>query len=207
MELNLPSGITIGDCENRFSRFVEEEYDYYDGIKSSDPNHISPEDVIVTSAINSNLTAKNIRSVHREISKRCDPILVKIPVDASLISDDLDEQSIENLLREACSVYGALIPVATKILHRKRRNLIPILDNVIMEHYVGKAGVNRAQDGSRASGIGMDCLMLFREDLNASWAELHGMLAENDFGIISEVRALEALIWMEIEPSALYPAR
>ena len=107
MELILLSGITIGDCEDRLTRFVEEEFNYYDGIPSSDPNHISPEDVIVTTAINSNLTAKKIRRVHREISERCDPILGKIPVDASLMSGELDEQTIENLFREACSVYEA----------------------------------------------------------------------------------------------------
>lgn len=199
MQLKLPSRLTITDCENRLSWFVEEEYDYYDGIPSSDPNHISPEDVIVTTAINSNLNAKKIRRVHREISEKCDPILAKIPVDAQLISDDLDEQTIEDLFREACSVYGALMSVATKILHRKRRELIPILDNGVMEHYVGKTRVD-SQDGGSASVMGMECLQLFRRDLKATWNDLQGILAGNNFGI-SKVRALEALIWMEVTGS------
>ena len=95
------------------------------------------------------------------------------------------------------------MPVATKILHRKRRELIPILDNVMLLHYVGEKGVGRAQDGNRAPKIGMECLKMFKADLKAAWDDVHNMLVENSFRI-SEVRALEALIWMETEPSWSY---
>ena len=203
MLIRLPSGLTIDDCVTRLSKFTEEEFEYYDGIQSSDPNHISPEDVIVTTAVNSQLNAGKIRSVHREISSKCDSILAEIPESASLISGDVNEELIENLFREACSVRWVLMPVATKILHRKRRELIPILDNVILTHYVGEKGVGRAQDGNHAPKIGMECLKMFRADLTAAWDDLHKMLVENNFRI-SEVRALEALIWMEIEPFGSY---
>ncbi len=182
--------------------FVDQEYDYYDAIPSKGHNHISPKDVIVTAAMNSQLTAGKIRSVHREMSKKCDPILGEIPADASLLNLDVDEPLLA-LLEAACSVRFVLVPVATKILHRKRRDLIPILDNVVMRHYVGEKGVRRAQNKIHAPGIGMECLGSFRTDLAAAGKELQTILDSQSFRLTG-VRALEALIWMEVEPSGSY---
>ena len=90
-----------------------------------------------------------------------------------------------------------------KILHRKRRDLIPILDNVVMRHYVGEKGVRRAQNKIHAPGIGMECLGSFRTDLAAAGKELQTILDSQSFRLTG-VRALEALIWMEVEPSGSY---
>ena len=86
MGITLPSGLTITEAEGRILRFAENEYAYYDGIPSTQPNHITPVDVMVTNAINSNVnTADKIREVHLGLAEACDPILPMIPEETTLI--------------------------------------------------------------------------------------------------------------------------
>ena len=145
MGITLPSGLTITEAEGRILRFAENEYAYYDGIPSTQPNHITPVDVMVTNAINSNVnTADKIREVHLGLAEACDPILPMIPEETSLL-DRLDEGLLKRLFEAACSVRYVLLPVATKVLHRKRPWLIPVLDNVVLKYYLGDSGVLRAQ--------------------------------------------------------------
>ena len=200
------SGLTITDSEHKLQRFLEEEYAYYDGVSSIDPNHITPVDVMVTNAVGSQVnTPDRIRSVYHGLAEKCDFILVMIPEDGHLLSGDVDDDLIRQLFEAACSVKGVLMPVATKVLHRKRRHLIPMLDNVVLGHYVGDAGVARAQNKGMAPHVGMEALANFRADLHACQLTLREILRPiGERFPISEVRALEALVWMETEPNRYY---
>lgn len=80
--------------------------------------------------------AAKVRRVHRGLAERCDPLLPSIPVEADLASFDSDLALTGGLLDAACQAWGVWIPVATKVLHRKRRRLIPMLDTVVVEHYL-----------------------------------------------------------------------
>jgi Family of unknown function (DUF6308) len=59
--------------------------------------------------------------------------------------------------------------VATKVLHRKRRNLIPMLDNVAIEYYLQAMAQEHlraaSQDKRRAPSVAMTAVRAFREDL------------------------------------------
>jgi hypothetical protein len=59
----------------------------------SDPNHISPADMLATVGLNSRIdTAVKVRAVHRGMGAACAPILAGIPADAELLSfEPLDE--------------------------------------------------------------------------------------------------------------------
>ena len=206
MDIHLPSHLSITDSEVKLLRFAEEEYAYYDGIPSADPDHITPVDVMVTNAVNSRLdTADKIRNVHRGLAKECDPILAKISQDAHLLDEPFNEDSIAELFEAACCVPDVLLSRATKVLHRKRPHLIPMLDNVVLTHYVGGAEVARAQDKGRAPQVGMEALTGFRADLRACQPALRDILHPIGGRFpLSEVRALEALVWMETEPNGYY---
>lgn len=188
-------------------RFSDQEYAYYDDVPSTQPNLITPMDVMVTNAMNSNVnSAGKIRVVHLGLDCVCRPILSKIPEEADLLNDSLEEGLIRQLFAAACSVKYVLLPVATKVLHRKRRNLIPVLDNVVLEHYVGKSVVAKAQNKRNAPDVGIEALKKFRYDLKATQHSIQTVcefLAEKSYHF-SQVRVLEALIWIESEPRGYY---
>src|SRR5689334_12738011 len=134
--LSLVSGLHISAPLEQLRAFCAEEYVYYDAIPSAAPDHVLPLDVLVTVAVNSFVNdAKSIRLVHRGLAQRCDPLLARIPEDVNLLESPSALAVVGDLLAAALDAKRVLVPVATKVLHRKRRALIPMLDSVIIEHY------------------------------------------------------------------------
>jgi hypothetical protein len=211
--LRTPSGLTI-DLGEPLHRFFKEEWAYYDGIPDRDPDRLLPEDVLTTVAVNSYVnSAPRVRSVHRGLASALDPLLARIPVEADLRDFDPGFVQVRELLAAACAVPYVLVPVATKVLHRKRPSLLPMLDNVILEEYLRllhRTDIRgRSQDKRRAADIGMLVLAAFRDDLEAGWSDLSA--ASDELGgkgwPITPVRVLEAASWIAIEPRGYYRTR
>jgi hypothetical protein len=57
-------------------------------------------------------------------------------VKADLLTFDPDLEEFRELINAAVQARQVLVPVATKVLHRKRRGFIPMLDTVVMGHFV-----------------------------------------------------------------------
>jgi hypothetical protein len=209
--MRLRSGCVIEDPLERLMRFCREEYDYYDGILSSDPNRVEPIDVLATVSMNSYVNnAVRIRSVHRNLAGICDPLLAQIPVDADLLFFDVYERRVRALLEAAIQVPGVLIPVATKVLHRKRPFLIPMLDNVVIGYYLETSGHSDrwpwSQDKSKAAAVASEVLRDFRDDLHALNTEIEALretLRVQGYSL-SPVRILELLVWTQVEPVGYY---
>ncbi len=206
----LSSGLLIERATERLRAFCQEEYLYYDAIESADPNHIDPADILVTVAVNSFVnSADRVRAVHRGLAERCDPILEAIPVDADLGQPGTDLDPLEQLLAAACGVKWVLVAVATKVLHRKRRQLIPMLDSVLIDYY-RSTGVDVSwaalEDGARAGSAAMPIVRSFKGDLQNAGAELEALRAElREEGFdLTNVRILELLIWIQTEPRGYY---
>lgn len=205
----LPSGAVIPEPQRLLDTFFLEEWPYYDGIDDPDPHRIHPVDVIATLSVNSFLTsATRIRSVHRGLAAACESQLAAIPVDADLRTFPLDQ--VVEVLHAACQVPYVLVPVATKVLHRKRRGLIPMLDTVVSDYYLGSLGRRdlrpATQDKRRAAEAARLPLEGFRKDLDALWpelTELRAQLAAAGFPV-TELRILEVLVWMWADPLRQY---
>jgi hypothetical protein len=212
--LALPSGLAISEPLERLRRFSG-EYPYYDGIPMGNPNEIEPLDVIVTVSVNSFInTADKIRRVHLAMSEACREPLRRIPSDADLLDvDDSLLRAIRDLLCEAMRARGVLVASATKVLHRKRPRLIPMLDSVVLRHYL--SGPERGPllartiekvSAESAADAAMVALDGFRSDLAAAAPGL-SMLREalsNDGFDLSMVRILDILVWTEVEPRGAY---
>ncbi|MCC6222184.1 MAG: hypothetical protein IT201_01680 [Thermoleophilia bacterium] len=206
-----PSGLVLTDPGGDLRRFCEGEYAYYDGIGSTDPDRIEPLDVLVTVAVNSFVnSAVKVHRVHRGLVEACEPPLAGIPEQADLLTCDPDLALTEQLLDAACRVPGVLLPVATKVLHRKRRRLIPMLDNVLLNHYLASPERSvlktATQDGRRAASVARVVLKLFRADLAASVEALRPIgegLASLGYPL-TPLRMLEILVWIETEPGGTY---
>jgi hypothetical protein len=158
--LELASGCTIERPLYRLKWFCEGEYAYYDAIPSANPNRIDPLDVLVTVAMNSFVnSATRVHRVHQGMAVTCEPILATIPEDADLVDLDLWSGPLRELLHEAVQVQGVLIPVATKVLHRKRRSLVPMLDSVVLRHYLSAPEYKALLAGTESKDKAADVAM------------------------------------------------
>jgi len=209
-ELELPSGKIANPLE-RLLAFCRAEYAYYDAIPSADPNRIDPLDVLVTVAMNSYVDrAVKVRRVHQGLAGNCDQLLAALPEEADLLDLHRWNEPLRALLHAAVQAPFVLIPVATKVLHRKRRFLIPMLDNVVLNHYLSSPDLSRllpaTQDKKRAANAAMEALARFRVDLvhaQDGIKSLRSSLARESF-LMTPIRVLEILIWTEVEPVGYY---
>lgn len=210
--LQLASGLRIAEPLDRLGRFCREEYAYYDAVAQEDPDKVTPLDVIVTTAVNafSTASARKIRDIHRGLLK-VQPLLAEVPREVSLQdASALDLDAVRRLLKAAVAVPGVLVAVATKVLHRKRPALIPILDSVIIGYYRQSSGerwLSAAwEDERRAAEAAVRVMQLFREDLlgvRDQLEQLTRQLSSEGFRL-TPVRALELLIWTEAERQGYY---
>jgi hypothetical protein len=206
--LRLASGLAVAAPHDRLLAFCTEEYAYYDAIPSTRPDRIEPIDILATVAMNSFVnSASRVWSVHKGLAEACEPILGQIPEHADLRTFDL--AAVQRLLDAACRVRWVLVPVATKVLHRKRRSLIPMLDGVVIDYY-RRAGVSVSDaalgDGARAAAAVMPVLEAFRADLASAWDHLTALtlrVAGSGYQL-TPLRALELLVWTETEPRGYY---
>jgi hypothetical protein len=207
--LELSSGAVIPEPQRLLGAFFEEEWAYYDGIDETDPARIEPLDVVATLSVNSFLSsATRIRSVHRGLVVACERDLDQIPVDADLRTFPIDQ--IVELLDAACQVPYVLVPVATKVLHRKRRKLIPMLDSVVTEYYLDAADrtelLPATQNKHRAASVARVVLEGFKADLESAWSDLEALQSglDQDGFPVSRVRILEVLVWIANDPRRQY---
>jgi hypothetical protein len=154
--------------------------------------------------------ADRLRRIHEGFVERVEPLLADIPVDADLRDYDPELAQVQTLFEAAVSIPGVLVPVTTKILHRKRRRLIPILDNVVLDHYLKASGAAKqmwkTQDKSRAPAVAKQVLVLFRQDLLECYEPLRDLsaMAEDAGYPVTPLRFLELLIWSQVEPRGYY---
>ena len=164
-DLELPSGLVVRRVEQRLASFLEEEWLYYDAIADGTPNDITVTDVLAPIFVNAYFQRQRdtLRGIHRGLAGACNELLAKISVEADLRAIDAPMDELRELLAAAVAVRGVLIPVATKVLFRKRRGLIPILDNEIIRYYAWARCVTGpdiplpGQQGVGSSGSGHDC--------------------------------------------------
>jgi hypothetical protein len=116
----------------------------------------------------------------------------------------------KDLIHAAVQATQVLVPVATKVLHRKRRNYIPMLDSIVIKHYATAMKrldwIEKSQSKATAAAAAVDVLKAFREDLQHAFtriAVLRTDLANAGFDL-TPVRILEVLVWTEMEPNGYY---
>ncbi len=212
----LPSGLSfpLEEAYARLLRFCREEYDYYDRIPDLSPHRVEPVDALVTLSMNSFINdAAKVRTVHCGLAGRCDSILPRIPVDADLLTFDAELREFQQLIHAAVQAPRVLVPVATKVLHRNRRGFIPMLDSVLINHYVNALRRPDLREKSQlktfAASVAVDVLKAFRADLSHSQAhigQLRSRLADHGYDL-SMVRILEVLIWTGTERNGYYRSR
>ena len=99
---------------------------YLDHEPTTPPDHVVPEDLAVTILINSRVGPEAFKSVQDHgKSLRLD----RLPEKPFELLNDSERDLLADLIVEMAGWRGFAASVATKILHKKRPVLIPILDN------------------------------------------------------------------------------
>ena len=204
--VTLSSEKEIEQAQVRLTKFCDEEYSYYDGLSPfTNPDQIEPIDILATLSVNSYINnAKWIRDIHRGMVKNCSELLAEIPHNSNLLTCNPSTlEVLKELLNTAIQIPRVLIPVATKILHRKRPNLIPMLDNVVIKFYLNTStpgnSWSHTQDKKQAARIAMTVLDYFRQHLQNLLPKIELLqthLAQKNY-ILTPVRILEILVWLD----------
>lgn len=201
----LASGVPARLAPETLLRFCREEWAYYDGVPDRNPNRVLPEDVSVTVAVNSFVTrADLLRTVHSGLAKACDPLLPGIPVNADLRTFDADLSEAYELLDRACQAREVGLARATKVLHRKRRGFIPMLDSVVVDAYLDALG----RPGTRLTEqeVGIFVMKAIRRDLEEALQDVNKVgLALAEAGTpMTHLRILEVGVWIANERRGYY---
>lgn len=211
-QIAFPSGLTIKRPLNRLSRFLTDEFEWYDCFTDPSPNSIAPFDVLVAAGINAYIggaSASRLRTIHVDLVRECSDPLKALPaaLDLALMTD---VAIVADLLLAGVRANGAQSAVVTKILHRKRRQAIPILDSVVVGHYCDKkvaatlAETYVTEVNRRAALV--TALKAVQTDLQGSAAELAQLKADVTTAgwSIGTLRIHDILAWTEVEPRGYY---
>jgi Family of unknown function (DUF6308) len=211
VSIAFPSGLSVDDPADRLRKFLTQEYDYYDAIPDSSPDEIVPLDVLVATGINAfiGVGAARIRKVHRGMVAKCNAALRALPISTDLeVMKDVGP--IIDVIAPATDVESVLSAVASKVLHRKRRSTIPIIDSVLAGHCCPSrdaAVLSESYPSQARLRRALTCFLeVVRDDLQATHRELtllQQMMMREGWQL-TPLRIHDILIWTGKEPSAWY---
>ena len=184
--------------------FAEGAWDLYDGVAVVPNSDLTVCDIILSVALNSQLDTRN-KIWHVWQQKRAiEEALTRIPSTLSLSAEQVPWEDLFYLFEAFCSAKYAKEAVATKVLHKKRPALIPIYDRVVGEYFRPHIDARVWQRGGAAFLI--QYMQLFRQELLTHEHEIDRLcaLAAEQGWLITPVRMLEVLIWIEYDPLASY---
>lgn len=105
---------------------------YYDAIQTAHDHTVTPTDVLAASALHPGLTRGDLAFFRERASEVSAWLSV---LDPEMTLWDADEQTLEHLRSLVAFEPTMSVTLASKVLHRKRPNLIPLLDRHIIDWY------------------------------------------------------------------------
>ncbi len=176
-------------------------YTYYDAVTTTDAD-IGPVDVLATAALHPGLSQTDL-AWFVEAAKEVADVLAALPRSASLTeANQLELGVLENLPalaahRTGQAPGGVGLSLLSKVLHRKRPRLIPLIDRAITERYrhvTGRKGVSAwpslVHALSRADLCNRDNAQILAR-LSIEMAE------ELETPVPSHLRLLDIAVWMD----------
>ncbi len=197
--------LTIEKPEKKLLAFLRSEWLLYDGQPVSQDSQLELFDILVSIMTNSRLdTARKVWSVWNGRTE-IEDALSEVPADIALTDPEIPWEKLGRLFDVFCGIKYAKEAVTTKVLHKKRPDLIPILDSVTCKHLHDCAGNPVPRGASRGVYL-VEYMKRFREQLLGCLPQITDLcgLAASLGMPITRIRALEILMWVELEPSGRY---
>jgi len=137
--MRLRSGLEINNPRMLLRAFVMQWYPMYDGVPVLQDNHLRVTDISLSTMMNSRIAGHTGALLYRG-RESVESGLSKIPAGLDLLDvvrgDDIPgAEGICQAIVGMSQIPRVKLSVATKILHKKRPGLIPILDPVVESHY------------------------------------------------------------------------
>ncbi len=196
--LELPSGLKIDRPRRLILAFVDHWYEMYDGVHVAQDNQLRASDIALSTMLMSRISGVTAGYILR-IKAPIEDGLTRIPANLDLLDAGTDTdipgaKGIGQAITAACTVPRAKLAVSTKILHKKRPGLIPILDSFVANHYAPQC----PSDPNRSWGdYALALTRLIHRDMLSASSQLRDLqeeLAENKTPMTA-CRILNALTW------------
>ncbi len=188
-DIILQTGETISDCISKLRCFcvLDASYKNYDLVPVKEDNSLVISDVKLANRMVARMKLEIVQSVMNR-AKSINSALAQIPAGLELSNDVIPWVALENLFR---ATLGPQIHAAraTKILHKKRPHLIPILDSVVVSYC---QTVKRHPDGDEASRM-VECVRTIKADIERNLDTFRRLIAATNQ--ITVVRAHDILVW------------
>lgn len=114
---------------------------YYDVVPSRHPGEVDPVDVLATAALHPGLSQRDLAYFH-DSAELLAGWLGAVPTDVALAQAD---DGVVDHLGHLADAPGPGVALLSKVLHRKRPHLLPLVDRHILDWY-------RPMTGQRAAG-------------------------------------------------------
>ena len=202
--IRLQDGTPIPNCEKKIVSYcnggLEKRKDY--SYKNYDKPSASPDTLTACDIrIANRIQARIPNTLQKPILDKSDEIeraLKSISPESDLADwDKWDE--LTQLFRILTAINGVKLARATKILHKKRPRLIPILDSVIQK-YVRKVSQDSSLENEDYADRATACCKVIQKDLkdnhNALLTIRRNVKETNDIEL-SRVRILDILLWLK----------
>lgn len=203
--LYLRDGRSIANPLERLRRFCGSEYALYDAVDTPQDSTLTIHDILLSVAVNSRLDAKGLSSIW-QARARVEQHLRLISPTISLTDPEshIPWHAILAMFEEFEHIKYAKLAVASKILHKKRPALIPIMDDIVRRYYQ-QAYPDLAWSW-KCGPLSGQLMRHARGDLLAARPQLEVLASalQTDSRPLTLVRLLEVLIWMEAEPKGYY---
>ena len=198
--LDLPSGIMIEGVQTKMDGLFSRWYDLYDAVPVPRDSILRSEEIALCIMMNSRMSG-NTGLAAWERREDIEQGLRLIPADADLASVDVPWEGVQALFDPFQSIPRAKLGIATKILHKKRPGLIPMLDTLLQGHYRRRPTIRAKTLG----GSAVNLMKLFREDLLTVLPEVTALcnIAAERQKPVTPVRMLDHMVWsalMERQP-------
>ncbi len=198
MRLAFRNGVEIDEPVRYALAFLENDYSYrvYDVAPVARDATVTLEDIRIANRIGARMSAAESEALYSRVS-RFERALAQIPPDVSLCDEDdrVPWDALRDLFAAAEGVRGIGLAKLTKFLHKKRPELIPMLDSVV-EGYLRSI----SEIPLRGLGFGVTGPALtrsYKTDIDANLGTLHSVkvaLAERGYEL-SECRIMDLFTW------------
>ena len=194
--LRLRSGAELKDPLGLARLFIAQDgsYQSYDLAEVSRDNSLSERDVRVANRIIARMGPDAVGAILSR-AEAASAALAKIPAGASLVDQgaDIPWQQLEDLFGAFENLPGVGLPRLTKVLHKKRPALVPILDSVVDRYLVAVGGPIAGALSERGTAL----TRVYKEELDFCFPVLdcvrEALLAD---GVdLTECRLLDIYLW------------
>jgi len=190
--LTLQSGVEIRECQKKLAEFCHKDNSYrgYDMKKVNEDNRLTKGDIQLANFMVARMSSLIIESVINR-STAVNSALERIPPGTAISDEHVLWSAIEQLFS---AMLGPEVGPAraTKILHKKRPALIPILDSVVVSYCQAVSG-RSLRDKDEPSRMTL-CVQAVKVDVDNNLSVLEEAIQANAFDL-TPVRAFDILLW------------